>query len=50
MSKAYLCRSFGREMGLPPHQYQMRLRMTQARTVARAGRFLWLRDLGFCYH
>lgn len=37
LSKAYLVRAFKRELGLPPHEYQMQLRVAHARRLLAAG-------------
>lgn len=38
LSQFYLLRSFGRSMGLPPHQYQTHLRLARARALLRRGK------------
>ncbi|MFO0576416.1 MAG: AraC family transcriptional regulator [Polyangia bacterium] len=37
LSKAYLVRAFKRELGIPPHEYQMQLRVAHARRLLAAG-------------
>jgi AraC-like DNA-binding protein len=37
LSQFYLLRVFGRSLGLPPHQYQMHLRLARARALLRRG-------------
>ncbi len=37
LSKPYLVRAFKRELGLPPHEYQMQLRVARARKLLAAG-------------
>ena len=48
LSRSYLCRFFAREFGLPPHQYQVRLRLNLSRKWLAMGRPFSAPDLGFC--
>lgn len=48
LSRSHFCRRFAREFGLPPHQYQLRLRMARARAWLASGRPFAAPDLGFC--
>jgi AraC-like DNA-binding protein len=48
LSRSHFCRRFARAFGLPPHQYQLRLRMAKARSWLASGRPFAAPDLGFC--
>lgn len=48
LSRSYLCRFFARAFGLPPHQYQMRLRVGLSQRWLAAGRPFSAPELGFC--
>ena len=38
MSRFHLCRAFARTYGLPPHAYQLQLRLAEAKRQLAAGR------------
>lgn len=48
LSRTQVCRHFGRAFGLPPHQYQLRLRLATARRWLARGHPFTAPDLGFC--
>jgi AraC-like DNA-binding protein len=37
LSRSYLCRAFSKEMGIPPHAYQMRVRIDRAKRLLARG-------------